>query len=69
VQIPSTILKANSDTTVKIIIPTGLPNNAGEKIGNVHGELQRLADTLDGKISDLLDAHEKDFFLAYKTHM
>ncbi|CAD7952595.1 unnamed protein product [Amoebophrya sp. A120] len=46
-----------------------LPNNAGGKILNVHTELQKLADTLDDRVGALLEAHERDFFLAYKTHM
>ena len=46
-----------------------LPNAAGSKILSVHTELQKLADTLDERVGTLLDAHEKDFFLAYKTHM
>ncbi|CAD7942832.1 unnamed protein product [Amoebophrya sp. A25] len=46
-----------------------LPNHAGSKILTVHTELQKLADTLDDRVGSLLDAHERDFFLAYKTHM
>lgn len=46
-----------------------LPNNAGPRIASSHAELQKLADALDDKVGALLDAHEKDFFLAYKQHM
>lgn len=46
-----------------------LPSNHGGRIAHAHQELQLLAGTLDNKVGDLLNAHEKDFFLAYKTHM
>merc|ERR1719482_2217546 len=45
-----------------------LPSN-GPRILSLHGDLQKLADTLDEKVEDMLNVHEKDFFLAYKTHM
>lgn len=44
-----------------------LPN--GTKILAVHGELQKLADNLDQNVGSLLEAHERDFLAAYKTHM
>ncbi len=46
-----------------------LPGGHGARIAHAHQELQQLAGTLDNKVGDLLNAHEKDFFLAYKTHM
>merc|ERR1719326_1901657 len=41
----------------------------GPRIMQLHSVLQRLADTLDEKVEDMLNVHEKDFFLAYKSHM
>merc|ERR1719199_829324 len=41
----------------------------GPRILSLHGDLQKLADTLDEKVEDMLNVHEKDFFLAYKSHM
>merc|ERR1719199_1760774 len=35
----------------------------------LHDDLKHLAETLDTKVSAMLKEHEKDFFLAYKTHM
>ncbi len=32
-------------------------------------ELKQLANTMDSRIKRMLQEHEKDFFLAYKTHM
>jgi len=43
--------------------------NHGPKILGLHQDLQKLADTLDEKVEDMLNEHEKDFFLAYKNHM
>merc|ERR1719291_629435 len=34
-----------------------------------HSDLTKLANTLDQRMAALLREHEKDFFLAYKTHM
>merc|ERR1719291_528830 len=34
-----------------------------------HSDLMNLANTLDQRLAALLREHEKDFFLAYKTHM
>merc|ERR1719482_154209 len=45
-----------------------LPSN-GPRILGLHKDLQKLADTLDEKVEDMLNVHEKDFFLAYKSHM
>lgn len=42
---------------------------AGPRILEIHDDLRRLAETLDEKVSGMLKEHEKDFFLAYKTHM
>merc|ERR1719487_1211586 len=41
----------------------------GPRILGLHKDLQKLADTLDEKVEDMLNVHEKDFFLAYKSHM
>mmetsp|Transcript_74081 Transcript_74081/g.239514 ORF Transcript_74081/g.239514 Transcript_74081/m.239514 type:complete len:451 (+) Transcript_74081:73-1425(+) len=43
--------------------------SAGEKIAEHHRDLRNLALTLDERMDALLKEHEKDFFLAYKTHM
>lgn len=42
---------------------------AGPRIMELHDDLKHLAETLDHKVSAMLKEHEKDFFLAYKTHM
>jgi len=42
---------------------------AGPRIVEHHDELRKLAETLDQRVAALLKEHEKDFFLAYKTHM
>lgn len=41
----------------------------GQKILHYHTKLMDLANNLDTKMELLLKEHEKDFFLAYKTHM
>mmetsp|Transcript_32821 Transcript_32821/g.90642 ORF Transcript_32821/g.90642 Transcript_32821/m.90642 type:complete len:452 (-) Transcript_32821:135-1490(-) len=43
--------------------------NAGPRIVEYHQDLTNLACTLDQRMNALLQEHEKDFFLAYKTHM
>jgi hypothetical protein len=43
--------------------------SAGPRITDHHKELTDLALTLDQRMEKLLAEHEKDFFLAYKTHM
>mmetsp|Transcript_101717 Transcript_101717/g.303563 ORF Transcript_101717/g.303563 Transcript_101717/m.303563 type:complete len:449 (-) Transcript_101717:146-1492(-) len=43
--------------------------SAGPRIGEHHQDLTNLALTLDQRMNALLQEHEKDFFLAYKTHM
>merc|ERR1719478_1571153 len=43
--------------------------SAGPRITEHHQELTNLALTLDQRMEKLLMEHEKDFFLAYKTHM
>jgi len=43
--------------------------SAGPCITEHHQELTNLAMTLDQRMEKLLMEHEKDFFLAYKTHM
>lgn len=43
--------------------------NAGPRILEHHQDLTLLANSLDKRMADLLREHEKDFFLAYKTHM
>jgi len=43
--------------------------SAGPCITEHHQELTNLAMTLDQRMEKLLAEHEKDFFLAYKTHM
>lgn len=43
--------------------------NAGPRITEHHRDLTELANTLDQRLAALLREHEKDFFLAYKTHM
>jgi len=42
---------------------------AGPQIVEYHKDIENLALTLDRRMGDLLREHEKDFFLAYKTHM
>jgi len=42
---------------------------AGPQIVEYHKDIENLALTLDQRMSHLLREHEKDFFLAYKTHM
>merc|ERR1719159_1469197 len=42
---------------------------AGPDIAKHHSDLTHLANTLDQRMHALLREHEKDFFLAYKTHM
>merc|ERR1719199_1491968 len=43
--------------------------SAGPRITDHHSELTNLAETLEQRMEKLLAEHEKDFFLAYKTHM
>merc|ERR1719310_1850865 len=45
------------------------PMKSGGRILELQGDLQRLADELDGKVEDRLNANENAFFLAYKSHM
>ncbi|CAD7947202.1 unnamed protein product [Amoebophrya sp. A25] len=42
---------------------------AGPRIVSLADKLKSLAQNLDVSVSTLLSEHEKDFFLAYKTHM
>lgn len=42
---------------------------AGPRIVQLADKLKNLAETLDVSVSTLLTEHERDFFLAYKTHM
>jgi hypothetical protein len=51
----------------RLVIET-IPD-AGPKLVGYRDELRQLADSLDVKVDDLLREHERDFFLAYKTHM
>eukprot|EP00929_Paragymnodinium_shiwhaense_P085716 TRINITY_DN46140_c0_g1_i1.p1 TRINITY_DN46140_c0_g1~~TRINITY_DN46140_c0_g1_i1.p1 ORF type:complete len:461 (-),score=148.58 TRINITY_DN46140_c0_g1_i1:206-1588(-) len=44
-------------------------SGAGPQIQEYHGDITNLALTLDQRMNALLNEHEKDFFLAYKTHM
>merc|ERR1719298_337958 len=41
----------------------------GREILGTHNKLQELADQLDDMVKKKLNEHEKDFFLAYKSHM
>jgi len=43
--------------------------NDKTRIMDHHSDLTNLANTLDQRMAALLREHEKDFFLAYKTHM
>lgn len=43
--------------------------NAGPRVTEHHQDLITLANSLDQRMAALLREHEKDFFLAYKTHM
>ncbi|CAE8614324.1 unnamed protein product [Polarella glacialis] len=43
--------------------------DAGPRITDHHTDLTTLANSLDQRMEALLKEHEKDFFLAYKTHM
>lgn len=43
--------------------------DAGPRITEHHTDLKNLALDLDKRMGALLKEHEKDFFLAYKTHM
>lgn len=51
----------------KLVIET-IPD-AGPKLVGYRDELRQLSDSLEVKVEDLLKEHERDFFLAYKTHM
>eukprot|EP00392_Amoebophrya_sp_AT5.2_P007322 g7336.t1 len=42
---------------------------AGPRIVSLAEKLNSMAENLDVSVSHLLQEHEKDFFLAYKTHM
>merc|ERR1719353_2175927 len=42
---------------------------AGSRIVQLDSDLKQLAETMDSRIKRMLAEHEKDFFLAYKTHM
>jgi hypothetical protein len=42
---------------------------AGQRIVQLDEELKLLAENMDTRIKQMLQEHEKDFFLAYKTHM
>merc|ERR550537_1845359 len=41
----------------------------GAEILGTHQKLQELADQLDDMVKKQLSEHEKDFFVAYRTHM
>eukprot|EP00933_Yihiella_yeosuensis_P006084 TRINITY_DN110735_c0_g1_i1.p1 TRINITY_DN110735_c0_g1~~TRINITY_DN110735_c0_g1_i1.p1 ORF type:complete len:447 (-),score=127.49 TRINITY_DN110735_c0_g1_i1:170-1510(-) len=43
--------------------------SAGPRVQDHYQDLVNLANSLDQKMEALLKEHEKDFFLAYKTHM
>jgi len=43
--------------------------SAGPRIKEHHDELTNFAQTMEQRMGKLLAEHEKDFFLAYKTHM
>lgn len=58
--------KANA--APKRLVIESIPD-AGPKLVGYRDELRQLADSLDVKVDDLLCEHERDFFLAYKTHM
>eukprot|EP00746_Dinoflagellata_sp_MGD_P163773 gnl/MRDRNA2_/MRDRNA2_91990_c0_seq1.p1 gnl/MRDRNA2_/MRDRNA2_91990_c0~~gnl/MRDRNA2_/MRDRNA2_91990_c0_seq1.p1 ORF type:complete len:356 (+),score=112.14 gnl/MRDRNA2_/MRDRNA2_91990_c0_seq1:110-1177(+) len=60
--------KAQSKQNTRKELLNDIPNH-GPKILSLHQDLQKLADTLDEKVEDMLNEHEKDFFLAYKNHM
>jgi myosin heavy subunit len=60
--------KAQSKQNTRKELLESIPNT-GPKILSLHQDLQKLADTLDEKVEDMLNEHEKDFFLAYKNHM
>jgi hypothetical protein len=53
----------------KNVYRTLAESGAGPRIQEHHQDLTNLALTLDQRMGALLNEHEKDFFLAYKTHM
>lgn len=53
----------------KLVFKTLEQTNAGPRITEHHRDITELANTLDQRLAALLREHEKDFFLAYKTHM
>merc|ERR1719160_1667508 len=57
---------ANKQETRKNLLK---PMKSGDKILDLHRDLQALADELDNKVEGKLNANENAFFLAYKSHM
>lgn len=51
----------------KLVLET-IPG-AGPRISDLHDQLKKLAENMDNKVNNMLQEHEQDFFLAYKTHM
>ncbi|KAF4719299.1 hypothetical protein FOZ63_003990, partial [Perkinsus olseni] len=45
----------------------GVPS--GARVLEMHSQLQKVSDDLNDMVEDLLEELEKDFFLAYRTHM
>ncbi|KAF4656348.1 hypothetical protein FOZ61_007021, partial [Perkinsus olseni] len=45
----------------------GVPS--GARVLEIHSQLQKVSDDLNDMVEDLLEEREKDFFLAYRTHM
>jgi len=61
--------KSRQKEKQKAVFPKLQACNAGPRVVEHHGDLTNFAITLDQRMQRLLDEHEKDFFLAYKTHM
>merc|ERR1719310_1543916 len=57
---------ANKQETRKNLLK---PMKSGDKILDLHRDLQALADELDEKVEGKLNENENAFFLAYKSHM
>jgi len=61
--------KQNTRKELLESIPSEKGPEHGKKILSLHQDLQKLADTLDEKVEEMLNEHERDFFVAYKNHM
>jgi hypothetical protein len=58
--------QSKKKSRVELLESLGAP---GQDILSHYQHLQKLADDLDDKVKKTLNEHEKDFFVAYRTHM